>query len=202
MSGDSLTSGIGIVLSEHSTVSLSGRTVDHTCLAETAAADTATLDLQYHTVLCCFDKRNNRCFPDKKPLSHPVTICFCNRFRHIIINRFKGCNGSVLLIRYFIEGRHIDTRQSGLPHVRNSSRLHLPVLHFFIKIQQFIVRQFRLLPYKTDQRNLPKAPDCKYMDLRRSRSDRPQVRSTAMQSGSRTDPRSVRYWYNTSHTGS
>ena len=41
-------------------IPLSGGTVQHTGLAETTSADTASLNLQYHAVLGCLDKRNHR----------------------------------------------------------------------------------------------------------------------------------------------
>ena len=60
---------------------------------------------------------------------------------------------------------------------------------------------FHLLRYRKYQRTAPAAPDCRYKDRHRSRSDHP--RSSFRPAGEyRTDPGSVKYWYNTSHTGS
>ena len=41
-------------------IPLTGRTVKHSCLAETASTDTATLDLKNHPVLRGLDKRYDR----------------------------------------------------------------------------------------------------------------------------------------------
>ena len=53
---------VGMMLSDISRSRSRKRTVEHTCLTETAAADTASLDLQYHTVLGGFDIREPRGF--------------------------------------------------------------------------------------------------------------------------------------------
>ena len=43
-------------------ITLSCRPVDHTCLTETTAADTASLNLQGDTILSRLDMRHNWCF--------------------------------------------------------------------------------------------------------------------------------------------
>ena len=73
-------------------VTLPCRTVDHTRLTETAASDTATLDLQCDTVLCRLDMWNDRCF------------------RHICMLWTEGFNRTVFFVGNFIERRHIDSR--------------------------------------------------------------------------------------------
>ena len=62
---------IGIAPSASPGVLLTGRTVNHPGLTETAATDTAALDLQHHTVLGHLDKRNQRAFPDTQRSSYP-----------------------------------------------------------------------------------------------------------------------------------
>ena len=89
-------------------IPLSGGTVQHSRLTETAPADTAPLNLQYHTVLGDLDKRNHR--------SHGVIgirkVCnhlLLDRLLRMGIRRRKRGDRSVLLIFCPIELRNIDS---------------------------------------------------------------------------------------------
>ena len=81
-----------------------------TLLTETAASDTATLDLQSDTVLCCLDMRNNRCFQLVVVSVHVDDELFFYFFRHICMLWTERFDRTVFFISNFIERRHIDPR--------------------------------------------------------------------------------------------
>ena len=100
--------GSGCILQKFQ-IPLSGRTVKHACLAEPAAPDASSLDLQDHPVLSSLDKRHHR-------LSGIIGVCHIHDhlFLYLLfcmgIIRRKGFNSSVLMIIHIIKGRHIDPR--------------------------------------------------------------------------------------------
>ena len=90
-------------------IPFSGRTVKHTCLAEPAAPDTSSLDLQDHPVLGSLDERHHR-LSGIIGMSHIHDHLFLDLFFCMRVIRRKGLNGPVLMILYIIKGRHIDPR--------------------------------------------------------------------------------------------
>ena len=78
-------------------------------LAESAAADTAALNLQHHPVLGHFDEWHQRFFD----IAHTVHVrydLFCNHRHGMFIIWPKTFNGPVFLIGHIIKSRHIDAR--------------------------------------------------------------------------------------------
>ena len=74
-----------------------GRSVKHPCLTETAAADTAALNLQYNTVLRHFNIRNDRCFRIWRVRHIHLYLLFYG-LRYSFLYRGKRCDRSILFI--------------------------------------------------------------------------------------------------------
>ena len=91
-------------------IAFSCRPVDHACLTETTAADTASLDLQGDTILSRLDMRNNRCFQFVVIFVHIDNELFFHLLRHAFVFRSKRLNRTVFFVGNFIERRHIDSR--------------------------------------------------------------------------------------------
>ena len=122
---------------EHVKITLSGRTIDHTRLTETASTDTATLDLQNHAVLRTFDKWNDW-FLRIRCCCHIHHDLFFNGWRYIITDRRKTFNRTIFMIRNFIEFRYIDSRNLCclMQKVRTAPVF---LFCFFIKVKKSVI---------------------------------------------------------------
>ena len=91
-------------------ITFTERSVDHTSLAETTATDTSTLDFQSDTILCSFNKRNNRFFNRAISFIHiydQLLLDFLGNSRTIWC---KGCNCTVFFVCDIIKCRNINSR--------------------------------------------------------------------------------------------
>ena len=91
-------------------ITFTGRTVDHSCLAETTSTDTSSLDFQSYTILCSFDMWNNRCFHCTVFLLHIYNQLFLDFFRNASLCWSKGCDRAVFFIGNFIKRWNINSR--------------------------------------------------------------------------------------------
>ena len=90
-------------------ITLTQRSVDHTCLAETAATDTAALNFKCYTVLCCFDKWYNRFFNWTVAFIHVYDQLFLYFLGNSRAIWCKGSDGAVFLISDIIKCRNINS---------------------------------------------------------------------------------------------
>ena len=117
------------------------RPVDHACLAETAAADAAPLDLHHSAVLRDLNKRNQLVQRIRRRVQISHRLLYDPRGNTGNVRR-EGSDRTVLLIGYRIERWHIDAR-----HLRRRGDQELPAalsrcLHGLIKIQKLIIYDF------------------------------------------------------------
>ena len=118
-------------------IALSGRTIQHACLTETASADTSSLNFQNDTVLCCFDERNDRglwirCFGYVQ-----YHLFFDHRWCMLVV-RCKGSKRSVFMVCGIVKHRHIQSFDlCGAFQKFDTALSCCPIL--FIGIQQFVV---------------------------------------------------------------
>ena len=91
-------------------ITFTGRTIDHTCLAETTASNASSLDLKSYTILCCLNVRNDRCLHSTIFLFHINDQLFLDLLRNTIRRRCKGCDRTIFFIGNFIERRNINSR--------------------------------------------------------------------------------------------
>ena len=87
--------------------SLTGGSVKHTRLTETASSDTAALNFQNYTVLRHFYKWHQGGFRIGGR-SHICLHLLIHRSRYICANWFKSCNCTIFLISHLIQPRHIN----------------------------------------------------------------------------------------------
>ena len=92
---------------EHLQGTLPGGPVQHTRLAEPAAPDAASLDLQDDAILGRLDKGHQRLLRIIRmgEVCHHLLFYLAGR---VGIHRLHGRDGPVLMIRYLIKGGHID----------------------------------------------------------------------------------------------
>ena len=91
-------------------ITFTGRTVDHTRLAETTASNASSLDLKSYTILCCLDVRNNRRLHSPVFLFHINDQLLLDLLGNTIRRRCKGCDRTIFFIGNFIERRNINSR--------------------------------------------------------------------------------------------
>ena len=91
---------------------LSGRTVDHPRLTETAAADTSPLDLKHDSVLRGFDIGNDRLHRIRSiGHIHDYLLPHFRRSRGIVGN--KGSDRAVFVVCHIIKLRYIEPLDPG-----------------------------------------------------------------------------------------
>ena len=124
--------------------------VNHTCLAESAAADAAPHDLKNDTVLGHLDKWNQRLFRVDHTAQIPDDLFFdhSRRFRD---QRLKRCDRLIFMIRYLIKRRNIKSRDlrsldKEIPAAASGCLMRL------VSIHQTIINRFAL----TDIKNIKK----------------------------------------------
>ena len=92
---------------QHLRLTLTHRTVNHTCMAETAATAAATENLQHDAVMNDFTERNNRRGREIYAV-HILYNTLLDNSRNILAQRLNCLKGAVLIIFCFIEGRYIN----------------------------------------------------------------------------------------------
>ena len=92
---------------QHLRLAFAHRTVNHTCMAETAATAAATENLQHNAVMNNFTERNNRRGREIYAV-HILYNTLLNNSRNILAQRLNCLKGAVLIIFCFIEGRYIN----------------------------------------------------------------------------------------------
>ena len=97
-------------------VTFTERSVDHTCLAETASTDTSTLDFQSDTVLGGLDKRNHWFLNWTVSLVHIHDQLLLDLLGNSWAVGSKGSNGTVFLIGNIIKGWNINSRNLSCFH--------------------------------------------------------------------------------------
>ena len=118
-------------------ISFTRRTIEHPCLAETAPADAAALDLQHDSVLCRLDERHDR----RQRIRRVRHIChdlFFHGLRGMRIVRRKGFQRPVSLIFCIIKHRDIESFDlcSPLQKFHPASSCSLPLL---ICVQELVI---------------------------------------------------------------
>ena len=88
-------------------LTLTHRTINHTCMAETATTATATENLQHNTVMDNLTERNNRRGREIYAV-HILYNTLLDNSRNILTQRLNCLKGAVLIIFRFIEGRYIN----------------------------------------------------------------------------------------------
>ena len=91
-------------------ITFTGRTVDHSCLAETTSTDASSLDFQSHTILCSLDMWNNRCLHCTIFFFHIYDQLFLDFFRNTFLSWYKRRNRAVFFIGNLIKRWNINSR--------------------------------------------------------------------------------------------
>ena len=123
-------------------IPLPGGPVQHAGLTETAATDTASLDLQHHPVLSHFNKRNHRGFRIRSR---------CYIHHHLLVDPLPGMRiyrrkrgqCSVFMVGSLVEERHVDpfNLRCSLQVVLSGTTTFF---HFLIGVQQLVVDRLSL----------------------------------------------------------
>ena len=92
---------------QHLRLTLTHRTINHTCVAETATTAAATENLQHNTVMDNLTERNNRRGREIYAV-HILYNTLLDNSRNILTQRLNCLKGAVLIIFCFIEGRYIN----------------------------------------------------------------------------------------------
>ena len=92
---------------QHLRLTLTHRTVDHTCVAETAATAAATENLQHDAVMNDFTERNNRRGREIYAV-HILYNTLLDNSRNILAQRLNCLKSTIFVIFRFIEGRYIN----------------------------------------------------------------------------------------------
>ena len=92
---------------QHLRLALAHRTVDHTCVAETAATAAATENLQHDAVMNDFTERNNRRGREIYAV-HILYNTLLDNSRNILAQRLNCLKSTIFVIFRFIEGRYIN----------------------------------------------------------------------------------------------
>ena len=124
-------------------ITFTGRTVDHTCLAETTATDTSSLDFQSYTILCSFNMWNNRCFHCTVFLLHIYNQLFLDFFRNASLCWRKGCDRAVFFIGNFIKRWNINSRDLSCCQ-KKISPAAASFLIGLVRIKKCIINSFSL----------------------------------------------------------
>ena len=98
------------VLFQNFHIPFSDGTIQLSCLTETTATDTASLNLQNDSVLCDFDIRNYR-LHRIKAVGHIRYQLFADPCGNSLFRRSKGSNGAIFMVSGLIEPGHIHSRQ-------------------------------------------------------------------------------------------
>ena len=92
---------------QHLRLALAHRTINHTCMAETATTAAATENLQHDAVMDNLAKRHNRRGREIYAV-HILYNTLLDNSRNILTQRLNCLKGAVLIIFCFIEGRYIN----------------------------------------------------------------------------------------------